>query len=61
MAIDALVRESAPKEPSPLGFAVLLGEFGDTFRLAVAPYPLMVPVVKVLAAVGRLRGHRVTE
>jgi mannose-6-phosphate isomerase-like protein (cupin superfamily) len=57
--IDALVRESAPKEPSPLGFAVLLSEFGDTFRLAVAPYLLTAPVIKLLGAAGRLRGHRV--
>ena len=58
-AIDALVRESAPGEPSPLGFAVLLGEFGDTFRLAVAPYLLVRPFVGGLAALGRMRGHRV--
>jgi mannose-6-phosphate isomerase-like protein (cupin superfamily) len=58
-AIDALVRESAPKEPSVLGFAVLLGEFGDTFRLAVAPHLLAAPAIKGLAAVGRMRGHRV--
>lgn len=58
-AIDALVRESAPGEPSPLGFAVLLGEFTDTFRLAVGPHLLVAPVVKVLAVAGRLRGHRV--
>ncbi len=58
-AIDALVRESAPGEPSPLGFAVLLGEYTDTFRLAVAPHLLVAPFVKVLAAGGRLRGHRV--
>jgi mannose-6-phosphate isomerase-like protein (cupin superfamily) len=58
-AIDALVKESAPKEPSPLGFAVLLSEFGDTFRLAAAPYPLALPVIKFLGAVGRLTGHRV--
>lgn len=58
-AIDALVKDSAPKEPSPLGFAVLLSEFGDTFRLAVAPYPMTLPVLKALGAVGRLRGHRV--
>jgi mannose-6-phosphate isomerase-like protein (cupin superfamily) len=58
-SIDALVKDSAPKEPSPLGFAVLLSEFGDTFRLAVAPYALTVPVIKFLGVVGRLRGHRV--
>jgi len=57
-AIDALVGESAPDEPSALGFAVLLDEFSDTFRLAVAPYALTVPVVKVIAGAGKLRGHR---
>jgi mannose-6-phosphate isomerase-like protein (cupin superfamily) len=58
-AIDALVKESAPGDPSALGFAVLLSEFGDTFRLAVAPYLLTLPVLKVLGGVGRLTGHRV--
>jgi mannose-6-phosphate isomerase-like protein (cupin superfamily) len=57
--IDALVRESAPKVPCPLGFATLLAEFGDTFRLSVAPYALTLPFIKVLGAAGRLRGHRV--
>jgi mannose-6-phosphate isomerase-like protein (cupin superfamily) len=60
-AIDALVRESAPGEPSVLGFAVLLGEFDDTFRLAVAPHLLAGPAIKGLAAVGRMRGHRVGD
>ncbi len=58
-AIDALVRESASGEPSALGFAVLLDEFSDTFRLAVAPHLLTAPVVKVIGAAGKLRGHRV--
>jgi mannose-6-phosphate isomerase-like protein (cupin superfamily) len=58
-AIDALVQESAPADPSAMGFAVLLSEFGDTFRLAVAPYLLTLPVLKVLGVVGRLTGHRV--
>lgn len=58
-AIDALVRDSAPAEPSPLGFAVLLDEFSDTFRLAVAPHLLAAPLIKVLAGAGKLRGHRV--
>jgi hypothetical protein len=58
-AVDALVRESEPKEPSVLGFAVLLSEFDDTFRLAVAPHLLMAPAMKGLSAIGRLRGHRV--
>ena len=57
-AIDALVRKAAPGEPSPLGFAVLLEEFSDTFRLAVAPYLLTLPVIKVIAVAGKLRGHR---
>jgi mannose-6-phosphate isomerase-like protein (cupin superfamily) len=58
-AIDALVAESAPADPSALGFAVLLSEFGDTFRLSVAPYLLTLPFIKVLGGVGRLTGHRV--
>jgi mannose-6-phosphate isomerase-like protein (cupin superfamily) len=58
-AIDALVRESAPADPSVLGFAVLLSEFGDTFRLQVAPYLLTLPFIKALGGVGRITGHRV--
>jgi mannose-6-phosphate isomerase-like protein (cupin superfamily) len=58
-AIDALVAESAPADPSVLGYAVLLSEFGDTFRLSVAPYLLTLPVLKVLGGIGRLTGHRV--
>jgi mannose-6-phosphate isomerase-like protein (cupin superfamily) len=58
-AIDALVKESAPADPSALGFAVLLSEFGDTFRLQVAPYLLTLPFMKALGLVGRLTGHRV--
>jgi mannose-6-phosphate isomerase-like protein (cupin superfamily) len=57
-AIDALVRKSAPKEPSPLGFAVLLDDFSDTFRLAVGPHLLTAPVLKLLSGAGKLRGHR---
>ncbi len=58
-ALDALVTESAPADPSALGFAVLLSEFGDTFRLSVAPYLLTLPVLKLLGGLGRLTGHRV--
>lgn len=58
-AIDALVKESTPADPSALGFAVLLSEFGDTFRLAVAPYALTLPFIKGIGLVGRLTGHRV--
>jgi mannose-6-phosphate isomerase-like protein (cupin superfamily) len=58
-AIDALVQESAPDDPSALGFAVLLSEFGDTFRLQVAPYLLTLPFIKGLGLVGRLTGRRV--
>jgi mannose-6-phosphate isomerase-like protein (cupin superfamily) len=58
-AIDALVKESAPADPSALGFAVLLSQFGDTFRLAVAPYLLTLPFIKGMGLIGRAMGHRV--
>ena len=58
-AIDALVAESAPADPSAMGFAVLLAEFGDTFRLAVAPYLLTLPFIKGIGLLGRVTGHRV--
>jgi quercetin dioxygenase-like cupin family protein len=58
-ALDALNREAGEgKSPSPLAFAVLLGEYRDCFRLAVGPDPLIGPAVAGLAALGRLRGHR---
>jgi quercetin dioxygenase-like cupin family protein len=59
-AIDALHREGGVGKdgmPSPLAFGVLLREFPDTFRLAVAPQPLVRPLVAALGALGRARGY----
>ena len=56
--VDAIVREAGDKTPSPLAFATLLSEYRDCFRLAVGPDLLVAPVIKLLGAVGRLRGHR---
>jgi quercetin dioxygenase-like cupin family protein len=59
-AIDALHREGSvgPNgRPGPLAFAPLLREYGDVFRLATGPEPLVRAGVAALALVGRLRGH----
>jgi quercetin dioxygenase-like cupin family protein len=56
--VDALVRRAGEKAPSALAYATLLSEYRDCFRLAVGPDPLVGPVIKVLGAVGRRRGHR---
>lgn len=53
-AVDALTREG---RPGPLAFGALLSEFGDVFRLAIGPQPLVRPLVAVLGALGRARGH----
>ena len=55
--VDAIVREAGDKTPSPLAFTTLLSEYRDCFRLAVGPDLLVAPVIKLLGAVGRLRGH----
>jgi quercetin dioxygenase-like cupin family protein len=57
-AVDRLIRENDGRMPGPLAFGVLMNEYGDTFRLAVGPEPLMRPLVGVLGALGRLRGYR---
>ena len=57
-AIDRLVREAGGGTPGPLAFGALLSEYGDVFRLAVAPDPVVRPVVGALGLIGRLRGHR---
>jgi quercetin dioxygenase-like cupin family protein len=57
-AVDRVVREAGGKQPGPLAFGTLLAEYGDVFRLAVAPEPVLRPVVAALGAAGRLRGHR---
>jgi hypothetical protein len=56
--VDRVVRAAGGGTPSPLAFATLLSEYRDCFRLAVGPDPLVGPVIKLLGAVGRLRGHR---
>jgi quercetin dioxygenase-like cupin family protein len=59
-AIDALHREGRVARngmPGPLAFGVLLDEYRDVFRLAVGPDALVRPLVRGLAAGGRLRGH----
>jgi len=55
--VDAIVREAGDKTPSPLAFATLLSEYRDCFRLAVGPDLLVAPLIKLVGAVGRLRGH----
>jgi quercetin dioxygenase-like cupin family protein len=52
-AVDSLQR--GEEEPGVLQFAPLLKEFPDVFRLAVAPQPLMRPLVSVLGTLGRVR------
>ena len=57
-AIDALVRAGRAGGPGgALSFAALLDEYGDTFRLAVGPGPVVGGAVKALGLVGRLTGH----
>ena len=59
-AIDALHREGRVGRggmPGPLAFGTLLTEYRDVFRLAVAPDPLLRPVLAVLAVFGRMRGY----
>lgn len=59
-AIDALHREGRVGKdgmPGPLAFGVLLTEYRDVFRLAVAPDPVLRPALGVLGAVGRARGY----
>jgi quercetin dioxygenase-like cupin family protein len=43
--------------PGPLAFGVYLTEYRDVIRLA-GPQPLVLGLLRVLAAVGRLRGYR---
>ena len=44
--------------PGPLAFGVLLTEYRDVFRLA-GPQPVLLPALRVLGTVGRLRGYSV--
>jgi quercetin dioxygenase-like cupin family protein len=57
-AVDAIQREAGDERPSPLAFGELLSEFDDTFRLAVAPQPLVRPLVAALGAIGRRTRRR---
>ena len=62
-SVDALHRSGRVNEqgvPGPLGFAVLIDEFSDSFRLAVGPDPLVRVGIAGLALVGRARGYRAT-
>lgn len=63
-AIDALHREGRVGKdgmPGPLAFGVLLTEYRDVFRLAVAPDPVLRPALAALGAVGRRRGYSADE
>jgi quercetin dioxygenase-like cupin family protein len=58
--LDALLRSGRVGRngmPGPLAFGAYLTEYGDVFRLA-GPQAVMVPVVKGLGALGRLKGYR---
>ena len=60
-SIDKLHREGQAGDsgmPSPLALGALLSEYPDVFRLAVAPQPLLRPLVAALGAAGRARGHK---
>jgi len=58
-AVDAITREAGEEgRPGPLAFGGLLSEFDDVFRLAVAPQPLVRPLVGALGAIARARGRR---
>lgn len=60
-SIDALYKDGEVEEggrASPLAFGVLLKEYDDVFRLSMGPKPLTKPLVGLLAALGRMRGHR---
>lgn len=59
--LDALHRTSLTGRkgvPGPLAFAMLLTAYRDTLRLARRPRLMVSVVLRLLAALGRLRGHR---
>jgi quercetin dioxygenase-like cupin family protein len=59
-ALDALQREGRVGKhgiPGALAMSVLLTEYRDVFRLAVAPDPLLRGVFAALAPLGRRRGY----
>jgi quercetin dioxygenase-like cupin family protein len=43
--------------PGPLAFGAYLTEYRDVFRLA-GPQPVLVPALRALGALGRLKGYR---
>ena len=58
--LDALQREGRVAKngiPGPLAMSVLLTEYRDVFRLAVAPDPLLRGAFAALARLGRRRGY----
>jgi quercetin dioxygenase-like cupin family protein len=62
-AIDALHREGRVGRngmPGPLALGALMSEYGDVFRLAAGPDPLVRGGVALLGALGRARGYRAT-
>ena len=61
--IDALLasgRVGKDGMPSPLAYGPYLTEYRDVFRLA-GPQPVLVPLVRGLGVLGRLRGYRPTR
>ena len=58
--IDGLLRSGRVGRngmPGPVAFGAYLTEYRDVFRLA-GPQPVLVPLVKLLGALGRLKGYR---
>src|SRR2546423_15482047 len=49
--IDRLIRENGDQMPGPAAFATMLTEYRAVFRLAVAPDPMLRPVVAAPGAV----------
>jgi mannose-6-phosphate isomerase-like protein (cupin superfamily) len=53
-ALQGTEHVDAKGRPKPLPFAALAQKYGDTFRLAAAPEPVMRVVIGVLAGAARL-------
>jgi quercetin dioxygenase-like cupin family protein len=63
-ALDALQRQGRVGRdgmPGPLAFGAMLTEYGDVFRLAAGPEPVVRGALAVLGAAGRARGYRPVE
>ena len=61
--LDALLssgRVGGNGMPGPLAFGAYLTEYRDVFRLA-GPQPVLVPLVRGLGVLGRLKGYRPTR